>query len=264
MRTPEWRSGVAHFCTVAQRKSGGLLIRQMEVRVLPVQPLRVCRSGAGRRRVSKTCRGGFDSFTACQSPSMPRWSSWQDVPLSAGRQGFNSPTRRHATIAQQVEHSVEARGALVRYQFVAPRSSGSSSKVGAPVRSRDWAGSIPAALTMVAGSRPVASRLALRRRDSTPPSSAIQKSPCRPKVRIVGFQPADEGSSPSGDAVETSMRRCAWRSERSFAQRPLSRFSFDGTRPASNRARSFHTRPDTPQLSRVRLPPRISVRVAQW
>lgn len=74
----------------------------------------------------------------------------QDVPLSAGRQGFNSPTRRHATIAQQVEHSVEARGALVRYQFVAPSLSGSSFKVGAPVRSRDRAGSIPAALTTLA------------------------------------------------------------------------------------------------------------------
>lgn len=157
MRTPEWRSGVAHLCTVAQRKSGGLLNRQSRVaaalravRVLPVQPLRTCRSGAGRRRVSKTCRRGFDSFTACQNSIDAALVQWQDVPLSAGRQGFNSPTRRHATIAQQVEHSVEARGALVRYQFVAPRFAGSSSKAGAPVRNREWAGSIPAALTMLA------------------------------------------------------------------------------------------------------------------
>lgn len=65
------------------------------------------------------------------------------------------------------------------------------------------------------------------------------KSPCRLKARIAGFQSADEGSTPSGDAVETSMRRCAvWTLWVSTSRPLVGSSSMEHARPETGRARS--------------------------
>lgn len=69
--------------------------------------------------------------------------------------------------------------------------------------------------------------------------SVATKSPCRLKARIAGFQSADEGSTPSGDAVETSMRRCAVWTFWVSASRPLvGSSSMEHVRPQTVRVHS--------------------------